>query len=158
LERFVFRLENVLKLRKKIEEGVQLEFSKKRAELVRVDLEIDGSRDTLTNFVNENLRMEGTFSASEILAVDNYIHRVRGRIRQLRDLRREKEDEVNSALGVLKDARKSRKVIENLKERKYKKYLEQLNKEENNDIDDITQNIGTKIEKLTIEDIVLEDM
>jgi flagellar export protein FliJ len=158
LERFVFRLENVLKLRKKIEEGVQLEFSKKRAELVRVDLEIDGSRDTLTNFVNENLRMEGTFSASEILAVDNYIHRVRGRIRQLRDLRRRKEDEVNSALGVLKDARKSRKVIENLKERKYKKYLEQLNKEENNDIDDITQNIGTKIEKLTIEDIVLEDM
>ena len=154
----MFRLENVLKLRKKIEEGVQLKFAKKRAELVKVDLEIEGSSDTLTNFVSENLRIEGTFSALEILAVDNYIHRVRGRIRQLKDQRREKEVEVNSALGVLKDARKSRKVIENLKERKYRKYLEDLNREENNDIDDITQNIGTKIEKLTIEDIVLEDM
>lgn len=158
MEKFVFRLENVLKLRKKIEERVQLEFAKKRAELVMVDLEIDGSRDTLTNFVNENLWMEGTFLASEILAIDNYIHRVRGRIRQLKDLRREKEDEVNRALGILKKARKSRKVIENLKERKYRKYLDELNREENNDIDDITQNIGTKIEKLTIEDIVLEDM
>ena len=158
MEKFAFRLENVLKLRKKIEERIQVEFAKKRAELVKVDLEIDGSRDTLTKFVTGNLRMEGTFSASEILAVDNYIHRVRGRIRQLKDLRREKEDEVNSALRVFKDARKSRKVIENLKERKYRKYLEKLSREENNDIDDITQNIGTKIEKLTIEDIVLEDM
>ncbi len=158
MRKFVFRLENVLKLRKKIEERIQLEFAKKRAELIKVDLEIDGSRDTLKNFVNENLRMEGTFFASEILAVDNYIHRVRGRIRQLKDLRREKEDEVNSALRVLKDARKSRKVIENLKERKYRKYMEELDREENNDMDDITQNIGTKIEKLTIEDIVLEDM
>ena len=154
----MFRLENVLKLRKKIEEGVQLEFAKKRAELVKVDLEIEGSRGTLANFVSENLRIEGTFLAFEILAIDNYIHRVRGRIRQLKDLRREKEDEVNSALVILKNARKSRKVIENLKERKYRKYLEDLNREENNDIDDITQNIGTKIEKLTIEDIVLEDM
>jgi flagellar FliJ protein len=158
LERFIFRLENVLKLRKKIEERVELEFSKKRAELVKVDLEIDGSRDTLQSFVNENLRIEGTFTATEIIAVDNYIHRVRGRIRQLRDLRKEKESEVNDALKVLKDARKSRKVIENLKDRKYRKYLEELNREENNNIDDITQNIGSKIEKLTIEDIPLEDM
>jgi len=158
LEKFVFRLENVLKLRKRMEERIQLEFAKKRAELLKVDIEVDRSRDTLSNFVNENLRMEGTFLASEILAVDNYIHRVRGRIRQLKDLRMEKEDEVNSALGVLKDARKSRKVIENLKERKYRKYLEKLNREENDDMDDITQNIGLNIEKLTIDDIVLEDM
>ena len=158
MEKFVFRLENVLKLRKKIEEGIELDFAKKKAELVKVDLEIEGSNSTLSNFVSENLRIEGTFSAREMLAIDNYIHRVRGTIRKLKNLRREKEDEVNSALEVLKDARKSRKVIENLKDRKYRKYLEELNREENNDIDDITQNIGTKIEKLTIEDIVLEDM
>ena len=158
MQRFVFRLENVLRLRKKIEERVEREFSKKRAELVKVDLEIDGSRDTLSNFVNENLRIEGTFSAAEIVAVDNYIHRVRRRITQLQDLRKVKEAEVNDAMKVLKDARKSRKVIQNLKERKYGKYLEELNREENNNIDDITQNIGSKIEKLTIEDIALEDM
>jgi flagellar FliJ protein len=158
LERFVFRLENVLKLRKKIEERVELEFSKKRAELVKVDLEINGSKDTLRNFINDNLRIEGTFSADQVVAVDNYIHRIRGRIRQLNDLRQEKESEVNDALKVLKDARKSRKAIENLKDRKYRKYLEDLNREENDYIDDITQNIGSKIEKLTIEDIVLEDM
>ena len=90
--------------------------------------------------------------------MDNYIYRVRGKIQQLKGLRKEKESEVNNALEVLKDARKSRKVIENLKDRKYRKYLEELNREENNNIDDVTQNIGSKIEKLTIEDIVLEDM
>ena len=93
-----------------------------------------------------------------MVAVDNYIYRVRGKIQQLKGLRKEKESEVNNALEVLKDARKSRKVIENLKDRKYRKYLEELNREENNNIDDVTQNIGSKIEKLTIEDIVLEDM
>ena len=76
----------------------------------------------------------------------------------MQDLRKVKEAEVNDAMKVLKDARKSRKVIQNLKERKYGKYLEELNREENNNIDDITQNIGSKIEKLTIEDIALEDM
>ena len=93
LEKFVFRLENVLRLRKKIEEGKELEFAKKKADLVKVDLEIEGSNSTLSNFVSENLRLEGTFSASEMLAIDNYIHRVRGTISQLKDLRREKEDD-----------------------------------------------------------------
>ena len=40
LERFLFRLENVLRLRKKIEEGKELEFSKKKGELVKVEVEI----------------------------------------------------------------------------------------------------------------------
>lgn len=158
MERFVFRLENVLRLRKKIEEGKELEFSKKKGELVKVEIEMRGTEKKFDTFIHENSHMEGTFSASEIVAVDNYIHKVRGNIEQLKGLRAEREHEVIDALNILKESRKSRKVIENLKERKLERYLKDLEIEENGDIDDITQKISLIREKLTIEDLPVEDM
>lgn len=158
MERFVFRLENVLRLRKKIEEGKELEFSKKKGELVKVEIEIRDTEKIFDTFIRENSHMEGTFSASEIVAVDNYIHKVGSKIEQLKGLRAEREHEVIDALNILKEVRKSRKVIENLKDRKLERYLEDLEREENVDIDDVTQKISLTREKLTIEDLPVEDM
>lgn len=158
MERFVFRLENVLRLRKKIEEGTELEFSKKKAELVKVENEIKDTEKKFGTFIHENSHIEGTFTAFEIVAVDNYIHKVRDKIKQLNGRRVEREQQAIEALDVLKEVRKSRKIIENLKERKLERYLEDLEREENADIDDVSQKIRLNRERLTIEDIPMEEM
>lgn len=158
MKKFVFRLENILNFRKKIEDGAQQEFSKRKADLLKVENEMETVRENLKAFIRENPYKEGTFTVSEIVAVDNYISRTHGTIEQLTGRIIAKEDEVYKALGVLVEAKKERKVIENLKQRKFERYTDDLNRAENDELDDINQKIGLNREKLTIEDVPLEEM
>jgi len=158
VERFTFRLENILRLRKKMEEGCELDFSRKKAELLKIEGEIRDTKEKLSNFFHDNSYMEGIFTASDIIAVDNYINRVENIIKGLTSMRFEKEDEVDRSLNVLKEAKKQRKVIENLKNRMLEKYLYELDREEKNELDDINQHINLNKENLTIEDVPLEDI
>lgn len=158
MKKFVFRLENILNFRKKIEDGAQREFSKRKADLLKVENEMETVRGNLKAFIRENPYKEGTFTVSEIVAVDNYISRTHGTIEQLAGRIIAKEDEVYKALGVLVEAKKERKVIENLKQRKFERYTDDLNRAENDELDDINQKIGLNREKLTIEDVPLEEM
>jgi flagellar FliJ protein len=158
LERFTFRLENILKLRKKTEERSQLEFAKRRAVLLKVQREIEKSREKFQSFIRKNPFRQGTFTVTEIIAVDNYISKSRGKLEELDSLKQEKQQEVSAAMEELKEAKKARKVIERLKERKLEQYMSELNREEDNELDDVNQKIGINREKLTIEDVPLEDM
>ena len=65
---------------------------------------------------------------------------------------------MSEALAVLREAKKERKVFENLRGRLWKRYIEEQQRTENNELDDVNQKIGLNREKLTIEDIPLEDM
>jgi len=158
MQRFAFRLENVLKVRKKTEEGIEKEFSQRKAELLKVENETRELRTKLYSFIKENQYSEGTFTVFDIIAVDNYISRIDRSIKVLKVLRSEKEIEVERVRALLKEAKKARKVIENLKERQWATYLEQMNKEENSELDDINHNVHLNKEKLTIEDVPIEDM
>lgn len=157
MRRFNFRLENVLQIRKKKEEGAEREFAKKKAELLKLQNEIEGMGQRLHNFMRENQYSEGTFSVFDILAVDNYIARVEHEINHLKQQREEKREEVERFLLLLKEAKKARKVIENLKERQLERYHEELNREEDIELDDINQNINLNKEALTIETSPLEE-
>jgi len=156
--RFAFRLENVLKVRKKTEEGIEKKFSQRKAELLKVENEIRELRTKLHSFMKENQYSKGIFTVFDIIAVDNYISRIDRSIKVLKVLRSEKEIEVERVRALLKEAKKARKVIENLKERQWTTYLEQMNKEENIELDDINHNVHLNKEKLTIEDVPIEDM
>ena len=158
MAKFNFRLERVLKLKKRIEEGSQREFSKRRAELLRVKREIEDVREKLKEFIEENPYTEGVFTAMEIVWLDNYISKTHKTIEILADQQKEKENEVIEALAVLREAKKERKVFENLRDRLWERYKDEQQKTENKELDDINQKIGLNREKLTIEDVPLEDM
>jgi flagellar export protein FliJ len=157
-KRFDFRLEHVLRFRQREEEAREREFAMQRAQLLSIDGDIQQNRDTLHSFIHENSRSEGTFTVLDIVAVDNYITRLEKTIEALEALRARKEEEVQNVLGLLKEAKKARKVIENLKERELERNREELNREENRELDDVSQHIGLNRETLTIEDVPMEDM
>jgi flagellar FliJ protein len=157
MRRFRFRLENVLRIRKKQEEGTELEFAKRRTELMKIQNEIADLGDKLHLFMRENRYSKGLFSVFEILAVDNYITRLEHDIENLKARRDEKQQEVNRYLSLLREAKKARKVIENLRDRQLERYRDDVNREENIELDDINQNIQLNKEALTIEVSPLEE-
>ena len=157
MQRFVFRLENVLRIRKKIEEGVQRDFARALAELMKAEEELNLTVEKLKDFIKGNPLSEGVFTASEIIAIDVYIARIERDIKILSAARAEKEDVMERVRGMLMEARKARKVMENLKRRKLERYFEDLNREENLELDDVNQKIGLNREKLSIEDVPIEE-
>ncbi len=157
MARFSFRLEKVLHVRKKMEENTEREFSKKRTDLLRVEQEIEQTAGRLGLFMRENSRVEGVFTAAEVIAVDNYISREKGRLEGLTILRSEKQHEVDRSLAALHEARKDRKTIETLKQRFLDRYLFMLGREEANELDDVNGRIALKRELVTIEDVPLEE-
>ena len=158
MRRFEFRLENILRLRKKIEEGAEREFAKRRAELIRIMQEMDLQHKKLKEFLKENTLEGGVYTALELVWIDDYITRSHRLIEHLGSKQGEKQCEVNEALDILREAKKERKVIEVLKERQWQRYCDELYKTENSELDDINQKIGLNKEKLTIEDSPVEDM
>jgi len=157
LKRFYFRLENVLRVRKKIEEGVEREFSRRKAQLLKVEAEIHELGRKLHSFIHENGNMAGVFNAAEMIAVDNYISRIEHNIKKLKEKHKQLEEEVQRYLKLLMDVKKARKTIENLKERQVNIYNEESSREEGIEIDDVNQNINRNQEKLTIETPPLEE-
>lgn len=157
MKRFYFRLENVLRVRKKVEEGVEREFSRRKAQLLRIEAEINELGRRLRSFIHENGNMAGVFSAAEMIAVDNYISRIEHNIKKLKEKHRQMEEEVQRYLKLLMDAKKARKTIETLKERQINVYNEESSREEGIEIDDVNQNINRNQEKLTIETPPLEE-
>ena len=103
MARFNFRLERVLKLKKRIEESSQREFSKRRAELLRVEREMDDVKEKLREFIEKNPYTEGVFTATEIIWLDNYISKTHRTIEILAGRQKEKEEEVIEAEVVDED-------------------------------------------------------
>ena len=158
MRRFIFRLENVLNIRKKLEEGAERNFAMRRAELLQVENDIEALGDKMHRFMAHNRLEEGSYTVMEVLAIDNYIARLENEIKMLEKLRREKQEEVNRVLFILHEAKRARKVIENLKERQLEQYREEWNRSENNELDDINQNISLNRETLTIDLSPLEEL
>ena len=158
MRRFHFRLENVLNIRRKQEEGVQRRFALRRGELLKIENDINDLGDKMHRFMAQNPIGEGSFTVMEVLAVDNYISRLELEIQGLEMLRKEKEEEVSRILSLLHEAKRTRKVIENLKKRQLERHHDELNREEAGELDDINQNINRNRETLTIETSPLEEL
>jgi flagellar FliJ protein len=158
MQRFRFRLEQVLRFRRNQEEGVQRELSLRQAELLRIDGKLRELRAVMSRFVRETGYGQGEFSPLEAVAVDNYIARLAGSIKGLQVLRRRAETEVERFRELLVQARKARKVIEVLKQRQWERYQEELNREEAVNLDDVTQNLRASRERLSLEETPLEDL
>lgn len=137
---------------------MQRQFALRRAELLKIENDINNLGDKMHRFMAQNQIGEGSFTVMEVLAVDNYISRLEIEIQGLEMLRKEKEEEVSRILSLLHEAKRTRKVIENLKKRQLERHHDELNREEAGELDDINQNINRNRETLTIETSPLEEL
>ena len=158
MRRFAFRLDNVLRIRKKLEEAAQREFARSLGELLDAKSKLESAAERLRTFIKDHRVEGGVFTAAEFVMIDNYIARIEKNIQELRAVKEAKEREMNRLLLLLKEAKKAKKLMENLKNRKLERYMEELKREETMELDDVTQKMGLNREKLTVEDSVVEEM
>jgi len=158
VKRFVFRLDRVLKLRKKKEEKIERELALKNAEYIAVKNEIERNKEELKLFISENSITGGSFSIEEIQAADNYIYRLEKRIKELRVELDEKKKEVDRVRELLNEAKKARKVLEKLRDKRLNEYINAVNREEVNELDDINQKLEFNKERLVVKDLPLEEI
>ena len=154
---FVFPLERVLRYRERIEKKQLKQFSMKRAELLEIESKIECEMKKLRDFSKRMDFQKGIFSSIEFLLTHNYVFRLEKKIEQLKREREIKREELDRELDKLNKARKERLAIEKLRDRQYQRYLQMLAKIEEKELDDINQKIGLNKEKLTIEDLPLEE-
>jgi len=154
---FVFPLERVLRYRERIEKKQLKQFSMKRAELLEIESKIECEMKKLRDFSKRVDFQRGIFSSIEFLLTHNYVLRLEKKIEQLKREREIKQEELDRELDRLNESRKERLAIEKLKDRQYQRYLQMLAKTEEKELDDINQKIGLNKEKLTIEDLPLEE-
>ncbi len=158
MRRFRFRLERVLELKRSIEEKIEIEFQFKMAEYLKIKRKIDELKEELGGFI-KTVRLEAkTFGVGEIQAIDNYIYRLEIMIKSFQVKLDEKGAEVEEVRKRLQKAKKERRALEILKERRYQEYLEEVKREEFIELDDITQKLYLNKEKLTLENVPLEEM
>ncbi len=161
MRRFYFRLERILRYKRDIEEKIEREFQLKRAEYLKVWNQIREMNNKLTDFIREvkNQNKEKLyFTAEEAKAVDSYILRLEVTIEKLKGILDEKKAEMEMIKEELNRAKRERRAIEILKERSYSRYLEEVKREEFYELDDISQKLYLNREKLTLENVPLEEM
>lgn len=161
MRRFYFRLERILRYKRDIEEKIEREFQLKRAEYLKVWNQIREMNNKLTDFIREvkNQNKEKPyFTAEEARAVDSYILRLEVTIEKLKGILYEKKAEMEMIKEELNRAKRERRAIEILKERSYSRYLEEVKREEFYELDDISQKLYLNREKLTLENVPLEEM
>ncbi len=134
-----FRLETILKYRRKLEEGVQLEFSQVQNELMVGQRRLVALNDEQSGQLATVIELErpGLVDISGIRDGFAYIEFLDRSIIHQRDTITNVNDRLEAKRQDLIAAMKNRKVLEKLKERQHEKYLDWVKRSEAQLADDI---------------------
>lgn len=138
MSKFVFRLDNILRLKEKVEEQEKINFGNAQAVLNEaIDLyeelleRKDGAEDNLRAMLNNSA------SVLDIRQAENGVSIIKMYCRtQLMKVRQE-EKNVEEARIKLEDAMTQRKIYEKLKENEFERYKQEMQKKEGLEIDEL---------------------
>lgn len=138
MSKFVFRLDNILRLKEKVEEQEKINFGNAQAVLNEaIDLyeelleRKDGAEDNLRNMLNNSA------SVLDIRQAENGVSIIKMYCRtQLMKVRQE-EKNVEEARIRLEEAMTQRKIYEKLKENEFERYKQEMQKKEGLEIDEL---------------------
>ena len=136
---FKFRLESLLKLRKRKEESAQIEYILARKavdnssdKINKMYSEIDHSRIEIFNHQNSNGQHK-----EMILHLESYIEGLKTKIELERNVLRQLIMEAEEKQFLLSEASKEFKILDKLKEKKLNQYKEEILKKESSEIDEL---------------------
>jgi flagellar FliJ protein len=135
---FRFRLENVLRYRKLIEEIKEKELASIRAQIHRQKQKIELLEKEHTNIINElKLMKQKTFDLSAVRIYQSYLSFLKRRIMYEKDVLALLYQKEKKKLEEYIEARKNTRVLERLKERRFAQWQYEVDREEQKFLDDI---------------------
>ncbi len=138
MKKFRFKLESVLKLRKRIEKDKQMVVAQRLQKVVITEQEIQHTLDKESNFRKEIEKIShGSMPIQTISFFETQIH-ILNKQREFFKKRLEKEkEELLKAQAELAQAAKNAKIFEKLKERKMEEFRIDANKAELKELDEV---------------------
>lgn len=138
MAKFIYRMENILNIKYKMEEQAKQEYMTIRMRLNEAEDELqklkdrkDGYFDTYRKLVSEKLQVLEIEQCKEaIILMDEYIAAQKQVIRSI-------ELELEAAIRKMNEAMQERKIHEKLKENQFEIFLQELNQEEMKEIDQL---------------------
>ncbi|MGN0155190.1 MAG: flagellar export protein FliJ [Lachnospiraceae bacterium] len=138
MAKFMYRMQNILNIKYKLEEQAKQNYMEVRARLneaedvlEKLNQRKDSYFVTYRSLVSNKLDVLEIEQCKEaILVMDEYIANQRLVISQI-------EQELEEAVRKMNDAMKERKIHEKLKENQFEQFLQELNQEEMKEIDQL---------------------
>ncbi len=141
MKKFSFKLDSLLNVRKKREELVIQELAEAQMAEHRINGQINDTRNTIALMIEESKSyLKSSINVESLLLSRNYIEFLK---RKLSELEAELEKAKQKTLKIkekLAEAVKERKIIETLKEKQFAQYKKEYNKQDNAQMDEISNN------------------
>lgn len=138
MAKFVYRMENILNIKYKLEEQAKQEYMTVRVRLNEEEEKLNALQNRKQEYftqyrdlLKERLDVLQIETCKEaILLMDEYIAAQEQVVAQV-------EEELEQAIAKMKEAIKERKIHEKLKEKQFEIFLQELNQEEMKEIDQL---------------------
>ncbi|MBR6223473.1 MAG: flagellar export protein FliJ [Lachnospiraceae bacterium] len=138
MPKFVYRMQNILEIKYKLEEQAKQEYGQIQARLNEAEADLLKLKNMLSEDY-ENLK-EAQSSVLDILEIDilrdGIVYR-KGKIEEQRQVVKKLEREVERARMKLNEAMQERKMHEKLKEKQFDAFVKEMNDKESKEVDEL---------------------
>lgn len=146
MKKFVFKLEVLLKIRKRQEEQAQTQLTNERRVLQQEKIKMFDLQDLRVNAQAEfeEQRRTSRIYIQDLMLWNEYFAQIDKKIEHQTQLIKNQEELVKIALKALEEAIKKRKVVEMLKEKRVQQYNLELIAQEQIILDELSLSIFTR--------------
>ncbi len=146
MKKFVFKLEVLLKIRKRQEDQAQTQLTNERRVLQQEKIKLFDLQDLRVNAQAEfeEQRRTSRIYIQDLMLWNEYFSQIDKKIEQQTQLIKNQEELVKIALKALEEAIKKRKVVEMLKEKRVQQYNLELIAQEQIILDELSLSIFTR--------------
>ena len=139
MAKFVYRMQNILNIKEKLEEQARNEYAAQRAVLNEAQEEEERLRSWKNNYEEEAVRLRtDSLNLRDIEENANAIATLEGMIRDQQKVVRQEEDKLEERRVELEEAIKERKTQDKLKEHAFDEFKAEVNHQEAKEIDELT--------------------
>ncbi|MBO4374049.1 MAG: flagellar export protein FliJ [Lachnospiraceae bacterium] len=139
MAKFIYRMQNILNIKEKLEEQARNDYAAQRAVLNEAEDEEERLRDTKKSYEKEAVKLRSdSLNIREIEENTNAIAILDRFIKEQHQVVEREEEKLEERRAELEEAIKERKTQEKLKEHAFDEFKAEINHQEAKEIDELT--------------------
>ncbi|MBQ2319978.1 MAG: flagellar export protein FliJ [Lachnospiraceae bacterium] len=138
MAKFIFKMENILSIKYKLEEQAKAEYGIEIAKLREEEYKLSALKQKKEEYQQKLLEeVSGKLVINKIKLLENSVENIKYNIKIQMVIVKRQEEQVEIAQQKLDNAVKERKIYEKLKEKAFENFKAELNAEEQKEVDEL---------------------
>lgn len=138
MAKFIFKMENILSIKYKLEEQAKAEYRIEIAKLREEEYKLSALKQKKEEYQQKLLEeVSGKLLINKIKLLENSVENIKYNIKIQMVIVKRQEEQVEIAQQKLDNAVKERKIYEKLKEKAFENFKAELNAEEQKEVDEL---------------------